>query len=265
MGIGTPNTQASETMQPFSEEDRMKWQSGAERFRQFVANKSLAGLNKQDSGELRAMFLGEKPACFRNTVCMRYQADLANFGLVTIGEYTYDPNQVGMVMQNHASEFANHGLTTPVQAIKALNSADMQHYKHTIRGIILGFPLESVQKHEYQETFKIHQLADSLYKLLEGTPDQEYMLKTYFSERHGNHELIEFFTAQLNKYKAELGLGDEEIAEILNELRYLINARGVDVYGVDWIDYGERSEESEEKQRRLRTAFEETGIMDMAA
>ena len=96
------------------------------------------------------------------------------------------------MIEAHEPEFREFGSTEPAEVMKILSLKDGPE-SSLVRGLLLGFPFESVRK---------------------------------FEEARNTH----------------------------------LPRKGVNIYGIHWMDFGE-SEESVNKQQRLKQAFESSGIL----
>lgn len=185
----------------YSEKDIEQWQAGAERFRQFwetVPSYTRKMISSKETVELQAVFLGEKPAIFLHSnsmVDIIEDSLFEEFGLTHVGRYIYDHEQVQKVIDEHGDRFKQIGIRDDDHFMDALSTASPMSY-HIERGIILGYPVASVEAYEKQDKLQI-------------------------DTDNGHH---------------------------------------VNVHGIIWVDYAV-SAESDKKQKRLRAAFEQSGIL----
>lgn len=260
MSIEKPHYQP----ESYPEEQMGKWRRGAENFALFWED--IGGqANDYDPrivGPLQAMFLGEKPAVFHSLPISDHKEELKQFGFESIDNYIYDPEQVAKIMKDHPDEFERHNLKTSEEVMVFLDKTKPEEHS-VIRGLVLGFPYEAVKNYDKADSFKINNIAVRLFELLEINPeDQIYLELNYFTEkRAGNGDLIPFFKKNLEKYKSELNISDEEIAQLIDELQKQIKIKGFGAYGVVWTDSG-GSKESVAQEKRIRDAFEKSGILN---
>ncbi len=144
-----------------------------------------------------------------------------------------------------------------------LAQADEREYS-TMRGLVLGFPYAAIKNYEKQGSFKIEKITEKLYQLLVAQPDQQaYLEKNYLTEkRFGNFELIPFFRKILKDFQTELNIQDDELEGLINELRTQIENKQFSAHGVNWID-NSSSQESADKEKRIKNAFEKSGILEV--
>lgn len=271
--------------------DQEKWQQGTEKFSEFVAM-----LNKRSNigildstlrlffrdrifslidkctpldvdpqiyiGPIQAMFLGEKPACFALESCALLYRELSHFDFITLGDYTYSPEQVATVIKNHPEIFSEYNLQTPGEVIRYLNSADREQ-DGLIRGLILGYPKDSVLNYEKCQLSygnkevrligRLYELGDEGIKLkLDGVRDG---IMDFDS-------LCEFLKNKFSLHKKFLGLSDSDLKTLDYEnVRYsLYNSKVVNIHGVTWVDY-DLPNNSPTFKKRLKKAFETSGIL----
>lgn len=130
-------------------------------------------------------------------------------------------------------------------------------------GLILGYPLPEIVGYEKARKQKISSVMEKLYNALpEDSPDKEILLNGYFDRKANPQTVIDCFVKQTMQRQVELQLQQTDLAALVEELRYQLNAKPINVYGVTWIEYA-HSQESEHKQSRLKTAFETSGILDV--
>lgn len=245
----------------YSAEQIARWEHGAENHASFLEDiDDQVELGSKLSGSLQAMFLGEKPAIFSSWP-ENIEDNLRSAGFELTLNYIYAPEQVSIVMEEHSNEFSQHNLTTPQEVMEFLDKAELKEHS-TMRGLVLGFPIKATENYTRREHFKFSNVAQHLYHLLEKEPeDHTYLEQNYLTEkRHGNVGLVQFFREKLETYKSELGINDEEIMSLLNELQIEIDTKNFGAYGVFWTDSPD-SEESVSKEKRIKDAFEKSGIL----
>lgn len=163
-------------------------------------------------------------------------------------------------MQKYPKIFSEWKLSTPQAVMAELNAANRIEM-YTIRGLVLGLPLESVRGYEQDEDLKLNAVAERLHTLITLAPhEDEYLVNEFFGNRRDKEGLLTFFEQQLTRHAEELGIWEDDIPKLLEELKFKLEAKRVDVYGVYWMDHGDYPE-SQEKQARLKSAFEESGIL----
>lgn len=247
----------------YGEEDSEKWREGAAHFSEFwqqALNQHLdVNFTPHAKACLQAMFLGEKPATLISSEISQQSKDLLHaYGLQVEGVYVYDPGQVGAVIQKNAKELGKFGGTAE-QVVKSLSSVDLNR-EGVARGLILGYPKESAIAYEAQQDPKAEQVLHQLYELLTGE-DKAYLEAQYFTKITDKAGLLDFVTRQLMLHHDALGIGSDAIPAILRKVESSARAKVLNVYGVTWVDYG-LSEESSQKQARLKKAFEQSGIIE---
>lgn len=255
--------QKQETEISFSEAEMEKWKSGANKYKLFA--KKIAGISdfpRQGVGEVQALFLGEKPAVFKNSFALANKEALESNGFKFFGDYCYHPQLVMEVIEKNRDVFTSFSEKNPETVMQELMKAPLNELSEA-RGIILGIPRTAAKAYKEVSQGEVNRIIEDLIKLL---PDKEaeYLRINYMEkDMRGNHELLEFIIRKLETgtHRYKLHMTNRSDREKLKErLRKIINSRGVDIYGAHWIDYGP-SRESEEKKIRLKAAFENSGIL----
>ncbi len=250
----------------YSKEQLIRWESGANNFIAFWQNirDETDDYDPDTVGCLQAMFLGEKPAIFHGLSDEDHKEKLRLLGFESVDNYTYDPNQVAKVMKDYPNEFSQHNLDTPEELMIFLDKAKPKEHS-VIRGLVLGFPYEATRSYNKMDSLRIGQIAVRLFELLKVSPEEQtYLELNYFTEkRAGNVDLISFFKKELEKYKSELHISDDEVTQLIAELHIEIETRIFGAYGVSWVD-SSKSEESVALEKRIRDAFEKSGILNAA-
>jgi hypothetical protein len=146
----------------YSESDVLKWEGGAHKFKEFseliqemsMQERFEAIFNPIDANALKAVFLKEKPAIFLWSPIDSYDPNNAliiklmeSFGLRIVGRYIYDKEQVKNVIEHNESIFRAYGSHNPDEVMRILANAPVGA-NHSVMGVLLGFPLESVKKFE---------------------------------------------------------------------------------------------------------------------
>ncbi len=150
----------------FNELDTLKWNKGAEKFKQFikiiqeqsVREKFETIFNPIDLNALKALFLGEKPVVLLETPLDPDNLEIINllksFGIEVKGKYVYDKEQVGDVIKKHKEIFEIFGSDDPDTIMGSIGENKSAVGNHLAVGILLGLPTESVKKYEYYENEK---------------------------------------------------------------------------------------------------------------
>lgn len=161
----TNQVEFEEPVEVFNETDVVKWKNGAENFKNFLQKINIKKSSEYDFDsvlfnpisirEIEALFLGERAATLFN------QVDLSNpdnlmvfdllrfFGFEMVGNYMYDKNQVKKVIQKHEDVFSVFRTKDPDEIMKLIVGENKQSVKnHLVTGLLLGFPIESVQEFE---------------------------------------------------------------------------------------------------------------------
>ncbi len=257
MSIENPDQQEN-----YSEEEISQWENGARNFASFWGDIGAQEdeYDQKIIGPLQAMFLGEKPAMFHSFPVGEHGNKLEHFGLKSTGNYIYDPKQVAKIIGLYSDVFRRHNLNTPEEVMGFLDKAKPEEHS-VIRGLVLGFPYEAIRRYSNVDAMRINQVAVILFGLLEVSPEEQvYLEENYFTEkRAGNSGLIPFFKEKLEKYKSQLGISDNEIRQLIVELHTQIETKRFGAHGVFWID-SDISEESASKEKRIKDAFEKSGI-----
>ena len=248
---------------PFSEADLAKWTEGAGRYRLFV--EEIGDISRYYSprvGEVQALFLGEKPAVVANEFALDNRTVLEKLGFRFSGDYCYSEEAVQKAIDEHKDIFSSFPDLSPEAVIQELRKTSYLEL-HIAGGIILGIP-EAAAK-AFQEVLQpeVNDIIDKLIKLLP-QEEAEYLYDNYFrQDMCGNQKLLKFIIRKLETgiHRYKLGLNRKKDVEGFKaRLERVINSKSVDIHGIGWADY-EPSEESEQKQKRLKAAFEKSGIL----
>ncbi len=247
--------------------DVHRWEEGAAQYREFIASIPaekrwcLANLNK---GEIQAIFLGEKPALFcarTPTVVEHLRQELQHFGLCCSGYYIYKPESVQRVLALHPQQSEELRHSSADEFMQKLAAMPMGRFDR-VRGLILGYPMTSIASFERQDALQIHAIAKRLYDLLpEGDKDKEFLLEEFYGNRKDKTGILRFFTDKLREKSADIGIQEADIPRLLEELRYVLGAKRININGFTWVDF-EDSQESIVKQQRLQAAFQRSGILN---
>lgn len=240
------------------------WQGRARLFKEFFAQVNddhyFRGNRK---AQFQAMFLGEKPAIFNHNL-LANESDkdlLRKYGFKIAGNFIYDPGQVRTVIEQYPEIFKKFETTDPDEVMNLVSAAAFTE-EHIVRGLVLGFPLESVQAYERTDTQKLEDVAIRLLELLDPR-DKDFLLDQFFTEKiYGNQAAAEFLSQKLHEYQGRLGISDSDMPELLKQLADETSRQPANVYGVNWVDVGV-SEESLQKQKRLKAAFDYSGIRNI--
>jgi len=255
--------EAAPEAQEYTLEDIEKWKEGADAYRKFASKTGIHDSPVQKyEGELQALFLKEKPAifAFRGTADMI--ESLKTFGFKAQGDFIYDVEQVQSVIDSHTEFFTQYGSTDADEVMEKL-AKEKNSSAVVCRGIVLGFPVASALGYERIDKYKVSDIAYKLFEVLKDDPEkQDYLELNFFSgSRQGNKPLFDFMSQLIQTHPFELGVTQEEIPTLISELRDLIYSKRISIYGNNWVDYGD-NQESEVRQQRLRTAFEQSGILN---
>jgi hypothetical protein len=251
--------------------DREKWKRGAFLYRNFV--EGLPSELRECNGDIRAMFLGEKPAVFKDFSNTDIFIDrLKQFGYHHNGDYIYSPEAVAETVRQHGKEFEGLPIESPEAIIAALN--EQWRKKRIPQGLILGYPLSSCSEHAL--TCQLQEVADDVGRILKEMHN-EVGYREFNDALDGNRFvgivgkgghpvkiptaeaktcLLRYFAEHANHH-SHFGNGLSWISEAID---YLQNRQPRDIYGTGWVDAG-NSEDSTLKAQRLKAAFEESGIL----
>lgn len=225
--------------------DLARWRNGADAFRRFWQSASrLAITHYSHVGTLPALFLGEKPACLDNPLALHHQLDLEQIGYVFEGDYVYDPSLVARVMQEYSENFK--GYENSAALMKALGKAKNQDMI-TERGLVLGYPLTAVEAFVAYDRI-LHECTHTKAAIM------ETILEEWASSRHAD---VPNLVTMILSNTGRLGLTPDD-AQTLQ--RVGLTKKIADIYGFSWSDNGGTSPESLAQQRRLKTAFEQSGM-----
>jgi hypothetical protein len=222
-----------EIVSPYTPEEVRRWKEGAERFSGFYETltheqrQELVGFNALSRpimpGNLQAVFLGEKPATLHSHSTV-IRERLEATGLSTTDEYVYDPEQVLKIVELHANAFVDF----PTQDVHALMKMMTEREKTDL-------PRES-----------------RMMTVAEAAPLMELMAKMNLQIPHEQRGLLLGFPRHaVNMY-----------LELHAKRRASKETKGFRVYDVYWTDMDDTSE-SEEKARRLKSAFELSGMLSI--
>lgn len=247
----------------YDENDLARWQKGAGEYHKYLAEISHDSqhlINQREvSGPLQAMFLGEKPASLSVSAVKDNQDILESHGFKFVGPYCYKTELVQTVIEQHQDIFKEFGEMEADRVMQKLCDSDLKEFS-TVRGLVLGFPACSVKGYEKADSLQINSIAVSLYTLLADDNEKNFLEANYFDDRRpDNQAFIDFFHSKLNIFSRELKINDKDIVRLMDELRFILNGRHVEIQGFAWIDY-EESEESNRRQNKLKAAFRESGI-----
>ena len=254
-----------EVKQEYSKEDLEKWREGASNYKKFLGLDGVQdSLLSQNNGQLKALFLKEKPALFALASLVVLKPALLSFGFKVTGEYVYSAEQVQIVINNNQETFTQYG-ATDADAVMERLSREENPSANIIRGLVLGFPLKSAEAFEKTGKYKINTVVLKLYELMKtNTEKQKFLeLNFYTEKREGNNAVFDFILQEIKSHQQELEITPEDIPELTSQLKELIQAKSVDVYDNAWFDY-EDDPESQRRQLRLKAAFENSGILDLA-
>ena len=248
----------------YNDNDVEKWQKGAQLYRQFInaiPREKQRNLQGKNLGELQALFLGEKPALFSATsVARQLETELRAFGIESVGAYSYSPEAVQTVLQTFPDDFKDLPTDSPQAFMSFLAAQDAKSYGLQ-RGLILGFPRPSIEQFLHVESLQVQKLALSLLEIFgEGTKDYNYLVDSFFGKRQDKHAITSFMHQNLLIHSTRLGISIGDIPRLMDELRYVLSARSVNVHGVSWVDH-DVSAESTHLQQRLIAAFDRSEIL----
>src|SRR3990167_5588762 len=143
-----------EVKQEYSKEDLEKWREGASNYKKFLGLDGVQdSLLSQNNGQLKALFLKEKPALFALASLVVLKPALLSFGFKVTGEYVYSAEQVQIVINNNQETFTQYG-ATDADAVMERLSREENPSANIIRGLVLGFPLKSAEAFEKTGKYK---------------------------------------------------------------------------------------------------------------
>lgn len=266
----------------FSEADIAAWKKGAESFRAFwglIQDRFYSAPNtatRGDVGSLQAIFLGEKPAGWDNGFALRFKTELERFGLVFSdnGEFIYNPNLVTRVVLDHPDVFT---VEAQLDVAKIMNN--IKTMGNIAIGLVLGFPESAVRGYEEREkqdetiyNGKIKGILVNLLGIIAETNSElaDGLAKRCLrmrGQKSGGGVLVSLLFQQCMQHKERLGLKDVDEVVFKDSLERVLrlppDRTGVNVYGIAWRDLPERQPDSLEKEKRLKAAFEQSGILDI--
>ena len=237
---------------PYSPEDIERWKEGARRYKKFESQMGIweeiclwrAVLRSKRSiwkkapvdrdfflDDIKVMFLGEK-SCIADTGLEKMHHLFSEFGIKTQGYFIYDPVQAQKIIDQYPDEFGEMGIKTSKEAFSRLTIGEPEH--HFLTGLLMGFPYESAKN--------------------------SASLKNIYFNRHGA-DMIDFLNDQFKKHQKKLGLSEEDIIKLNEEMIYIKTEIYRRVRSLGWVDF-DNARGSEEKIKRIEAAFRESGIDD---
>ncbi len=264
----------------FTEADVARWKDGTEKFREFwkkIPEQAMGrpfppheknpykAFDKYQIGEVQALFLGEKPACYGNGLVQNYSSMLQNYGYVVRQDkkgncYAFDQDQLATLMVKQPNFFHAYKAKSVEDVMHLLAQAEPSQ-QDALRGIVLGYPYESVEQFldpVYQQRYAIYLQVE---QFLLHHPEEEHVLIAGAEGPEYPH-LSKILTEKARQYQSPIGLNAEQIA-VLEKFDSLIqNRNGITIYGVTWAET-RSSGESQNKQARLKAAFEMSGILEV--
>jgi hypothetical protein len=243
-----------EASESISEEDHLKWKQGADNFREYYNNVDQnKHYTNQEDAEVELLFLGEKPASFMNTLAMDSKESLKTYGFENIGGFIFNRNKVISVMQEHPEIF--HNFSDVNQLMQKLSTADMRTEMHLERGLILGYPIDSVQGFLSQEHF-MNTLRPQIIQAIrnkngkENSRDEKKLLNAIISKDSTKTGAI------MNKYHDNIAVTTENS----NAFNAFFNRRTGGVKGLRWMNYTGGTLKTGVLESRLKMAFKESNI-----
>ena len=251
----------------YSDQDVVNWRVGADRYNEFLGSlleDTRSIITHAGAGPLQAVFLKEKPAYLASSSLVDapgLKSTLLKVGLQCDGLYIYDSKEVQRTLAAYPDECSGFPTSSPDAFMRAFASTPLDQCT-LLRGLILGFPKSSVIAYVRQDAMPIHDIAKRLHDILsEHSDERVFMEREWFGNRRHKEDIVRFFTEQLKRQKSALRISDEEIPELLEQVRHLLNVTAVNIQGNIWADYIP-SAESRRKQQRLCAAFERSGILN---
>lgn len=222
------------------ESDLARWKKEVKNFRKFSHDVELSSFSftadkDEDVSGLAAMFLGEKPACFANSTALIKYDKLKKFGFRKYDRFVYHPDLFkNLQLPPQLGNYRNYSAD---QLIRLASDISFEHHD-LLTGIILGFPLSAAEDFEKVESFKTRHLLVQLYDHPEITVADKALLEQYFAGKHfGKMELIGEYQRIINQYGNNQNYPDGEV-DTLSELNFIFQGRPIDIYHIEWIDYG---------------------------
>lgn len=207
--------------------------------------------------EIMALFLRERPAVYdENLITHSFGDYFERLGYRLFKErsdvqnqYIYNPELVNGLVLEHRALLHEIGINSTEDIIESLKKG--KHY-NILKGLILGMPLPSILQFQKSYSSRINRILERL----------ENITSTDFEISSLNLSNFQLLAWPLRAYGNDLGIKQDEIPFLLNELRYIISGKPAGGYGLAWIDF-EPSEESTRKKDRINTAFKVSGMQDI--
>lgn len=178
------------------------------------------------------------------------------------------------MIRDYPDEFRGLPTESPEFLIRALAAA-RGHEHEVAQGLVLGYPLTSCKTYVVVRhlTDTIEATSEMLKKVDNGVGKRE-LDAAWFGNRfvgragrggHAQKVSIEERRALLQKYLSgrstnpAVTAGDQ--SWLPNAIEHYLHRRKAGAYGVTWVDY-EGLKDSVAKERRLKAAFEQSGILE---
>jgi len=255
-----------------------RWREGVARREQFL---QLLPTCEREAAKtintLNLIFLAEKPSTYGTIITRNIAKALEKSGLRVLADfkpnqewgelsteqsYIYDPEQVRQVLRDPANAYLL-GDYFDLSADQVMEILYRTHRKDADAplGLVLGFPQKAVMDYEQMKIVERDPIIFRLHDLI--TPEERAELFSTVEKSNEDSraatEMGQVNIKLLLRYQSQLSLDDQAISKEINKISddytWLSTKKVVSFPGFDWAEFGQLSQESKDKEKRVRAAL----------